>query len=189
MMAADITENKDAIPVQFIWKDVVSCPCCKEDVPNVELVDRLDVDLGQLEERIAYIKSLVSASEPEMPLDRVDLMASIIAIIAAYHNGLPGQIKEIEEKYAQLSLPIGYVYFIQGVNGGPIKIGYSLNPERRARDLETADRLIVLACFPGDRYTEHKLHHRFSGLRLNGEWFRPGSELLEFIEEVKANNG
>lgn len=76
------------------------------------------------------------------------------------------------------------VYFIQAVDGGPIKIGYSKDVEARRRMLESAYKrpLAVLATMPGGRKEEAEVHDRFSHLRFGRtEQFRPNAELLEFI--------
>jgi hypothetical protein len=72
-------------------------------------------------------------------------------------------------------------YFMQSVNGGPIKIGRSADPEGRKRDLEIGrhDRLRILAVLDADR--EGELHERFASLRGQGEWFACGPELVEFL--------
>jgi hypothetical protein len=76
------------------------------------------------------------------------------------------------------------VYFVQAVDGGPIKIGHSVDVERRIGQLE-ADfkrKLAVLAVIPGGRIQEREIHDRFSHLRLGKtEQFRPAQDLLDFI--------
>lgn len=63
-------------------------------------------------------------------------------------------------------------YFVQAGEAGPVKIGTARDPQKRLRILQCAHsedlrlRLVVPeadeACF----------HHRFSHLRIRGEWFR-----------------
>lgn len=67
----------------------------------------------------------------------------------------------------------GFVYFIQARGGGPIKIGYSANPEKRLAALQTASPydLAILAIRPGSRDDEAALHDRLSAHRLRGDWF------------------
>lgn len=76
------------------------------------------------------------------------------------------------------------IYFLQSVNGGPIKIGFSTDIQRRHAELETHydQPLVLLATMKGDRRTESEIHHRFAHLRLGRtEQFRPGPELMAFI--------
>lgn len=68
----------------------------------------------------------------------------------------------------------GSIYFAQGVDGGPIKIGHSTSPFERLRALNTAsaERLAIIALFPGSEFDERRLHAALAEHRLNGEWFR-----------------
>lgn len=83
---------------------------------------------------------------------------------------------------------IGYVYFIQGQCGGAIKIGYSMNPTERLKELQTGypDTLKILLIIPGDLNTEKALHRKFEGSRLKGEWFRPDDYLISTIKEFSS---
>lgn len=79
---------------------------------------------------------------------------------------------------------IPVICFIQDVNGGPIKIGYSKNVANRHRQLEKrfGRKLAVLATMPGEFAEEREIHERFSHLRFKDtEQFRPGPDLLAFI--------
>lgn len=78
------------------------------------------------------------------------------------------------------------MYFIAAA-GGLIKIGMSKDPQGRLRELQvgSAVALDLLAVMPGGRREEQRTHQRFWHLRERGEWFRPGSELLEFIRSLK----
>lgn len=81
-----------------------------------------------------------------------------------------------------------WVYFIQqGDEHGPIKIGWSSNPERRLRALQLASAgpLRLLRKIHGCSGREHVLHHRFRHLRLRGEWFRPAPDLYEYIRTAR----
>jgi Meiotically up-regulated gene 113 len=76
------------------------------------------------------------------------------------------------------------VYFIQAIDGGPIKIGCSSDVERRRRHLEyTYGRsLVVLAVMDGGPEREKEIHEKFSRFRIGGtEQFRPVAELMAFI--------
>ena len=79
----------------------------------------------------------------------------------------------------------GFVYFIGSPRGGPVKIGFSAAPRRRLGELQTASpvRLEILGLVSGTREMEQEFHERFAKHRLNGEWFEPCSELLDFIRE------
>lgn len=75
------------------------------------------------------------------------------------------------------------VYFIQ--RGDRIKIGYSTNLTTRLRALK-GDR--VLLALPGSRAHESALHELFKAHRIEGEWFRPATEIMEFITERADQN-
>ena len=75
------------------------------------------------------------------------------------------------------------VYFITYENG-PIKIGVATDVKKRLSGLQTGCpfKLFVLATMAGDNSEEYKLHNKFQHLRLNGEWFDRGDDLLLFID-------
>lgn len=76
------------------------------------------------------------------------------------------------------------IYFVQAVDGGPVKIGYSADVDARRVQLEShyGKRLALLKTLPGDKEREREIHQQFSHLRLGRtEQFLPVSELMEFI--------
>lgn len=83
---------------------------------------------------------------------------------------------------------VSFVYFIQSKDGGPIKIGCTTDVEKRRATLQTAHatELRVLATMRGGHRVEKSLHEGFTNdrVRHNGEWFRPSSNLLDFIREI-----
>jgi hypothetical protein len=84
------------------------------------------------------------------------------------------------------------VYFVQALDGGPIKIGTSVRISFRLKQLqkESGKRLWVLGVVDGDKDVEKELHGRFAHLRIAGEWFKPGPDLHEFItREAKDWDG
>jgi hypothetical protein len=75
------------------------------------------------------------------------------------------------------------VYFIQAGAADPIKIGSAKNPQHRLQTLQIGAHcsLRLIARMDGGEAEERALHRKFSHLRLRGEWFKPGPELLAFI--------
>lgn len=71
------------------------------------------------------------------------------------------------------------VYFAQARTTGQIKIGFSIDVSRRIRQIRPLSDL--LATVDGGRTVEREMHDRFDHLRVAGEWFSPGDDLLEFI--------
>lgn len=81
---------------------------------------------------------------------------------------------------------ISRVYFIEAGDGGPIKIGLSLDVAARLVTLQASNPLPLrlLATMPGDHGIERELHRRFKGERLNGEWFRGDGEVRRFALSI-----
>lgn len=76
------------------------------------------------------------------------------------------------------------IYFLQPTGGGPIKIGFSDDVDRRWAQLEShyGQPLALLATMPGGRDEEAEIHRRFADLRLGRtEQFRPGADLMAFL--------
>lgn len=89
---------------------------------------------------------------------------------------------------SKYNVPEKCVYFIRSVDGGPIKIGTSINPMDRLNALQTAHptRLKIIGMMKGGSVVEKALHVMFATdrLRPNGEWFHPSQQMLDFISEV-----
>jgi hypothetical protein len=76
------------------------------------------------------------------------------------------------------------IYFLQSVNGGPIKIGCTTNLPVRVAQLEATygQPLALLGSREGDRKTEAEIHAKFAHLRFGKtEQFRPAADLMSFI--------
>jgi hypothetical protein len=82
-------------------------------------------------------------------------------------------------------------YLVQGEMGGPIKIGRSNTKSLGSRiaALQTGYpyQLKIVRLIEGD--LEAELHSRFAHLRMNGEWFAPGDELLAFAGSEATKGG
>lgn len=104
------------------------------------------------------------------------------------HGGRP--LNLTKETAALLSrAKIGNVYFISCDRPlFPIKIGFAIDVRVRLRALQGAMPwpLQLLFSMQGDLDKERELHQKFARLRMEGEWFARGHELLEYIEQVKA---
>lgn len=81
-----------------------------------------------------------------------------------------------------------YLYFIQSIYGGNIKIGIADDPQRRLRQLNTGsdEELEIRGLFHFyDRQStfdkETELHHKFHYLNIHLEWFKPGPALLIYM--------
>lgn len=78
-----------------------------------------------------------------------------------------------------------WTYFISEIRTGNIKIGVSCSPEGRLANMQSCNSspLVLLCKTLGDR--EAEFHLRFTNYRLQGEWFSPDTELLEFIQSLR----
>jgi hypothetical protein len=83
---------------------------------------------------------------------------------------------------------LGYVYFVQGASGSPIKIGWAREPQKRIATLQTGrpEPLRALALIEGSRRLEGSIQKHYARLRIRGEWFEPRPSLLKFIEKVNS---
>lgn len=76
-------------------------------------------------------------------------------------------------------------YIARSVASGLIKIGRSIDPKARMRNLGTGagcnPELLLVIC--GDH--ERMLHKRFAHLRVHGEWFSDDGSILEFVRTQK----
>jgi hypothetical protein len=77
----------------------------------------------------------------------------------------------------------GFVYFIVRPSTDSLKIGFSADPERRLRQLQTGsdEPLQLLAFFEATFAVEKEIHRRLSGSRMSGEWFQRSREVEELI--------
>ena len=80
------------------------------------------------------------------------------------------------------------IYFVQAGEGGPIKIGIATNLKGRLAIMRSDNpaQIKTLWTILGTMDEEHNLHRWFAHLRVRGEWFTPGPELLEFIEHLST---
>ena len=80
------------------------------------------------------------------------------------------------------------VYFIRNPITRSIKIGFSIDPDRRIKDLQTASEseLIIEAVLPGTLSTEQYLHQRWEHLHVRGEWYKSDPDLEDFVDAVRS---
>ena len=68
----------------------------------------------------------------------------------------------------------GWVYLIEAGKGGPVKVGWAKDPQRRMSNLQAGhpEQLSLLAVIPGTRHLEGEIHRKL-GRHANrgGEWF------------------
>lgn len=80
-----------------------------------------------------------------------------------------------------------WIYFLQGDDGGPIKIGRTAgDPRIRMSDIQVGypfGALRVVGLIRSAMRMERELHARFSQDRMIGEWFTPTPDLVGFITQ------
>lgn len=82
------------------------------------------------------------------------------------------------------------VYYVRRESDGLIKIGTTGRVDRRMATLEhDHGPLQLLLTHDGDRAAEERMHARFADWRAEGEWFRPGRPLLEFLDASRRAQG
>lgn len=77
------------------------------------------------------------------------------------------------------------IYFVQSIKGGPVKIGWANNVERRLQELQTGSPvpLQLLGTMRGKASAEFELHRQFNEERSHGEWFVLSPRLEAFLIE------
>jgi hypothetical protein len=85
-----------------------------------------------------------------------------------------------------------FVYFVEAMHSGRIKIGVALDPIGRFKDLnrgQSPEPLRFLGCISGGYSLEAAIHRRFADSRVHGEWFLPTEPLQAYVrvalEEVE----
>jgi hypothetical protein len=75
------------------------------------------------------------------------------------------------------------IYFIQGVNGGPVKIGKTDDIDTRLRSLQRGSpvALEVIRQIDGGYVEEFWLHRHFAAQRLHGESFEFDDRMLSVV--------
>lgn len=99
-------------------------------------------------------------------------------------KGRAARLRNKTESYCHAHVPATtYVYAIQAGTDGPIKLGFSKDPRRRLKALQTACALplVMLGVREGTRAFEQELHRRFAPYHATGEWFHPHEAVLAEI--------
>jgi hypothetical protein len=81
------------------------------------------------------------------------------------------------------------IYFIRAEGLDRIKIGWSIDPERRLATLQDLIpfKLVVAASAAGSAAQENYLHALFGAQRVAGEWFVSSARLESLIAEVSES--
>lgn len=121
--------------------------------------------------------------------DDLDLaQADFRNYLNGYRSRRPIDVRRESAELQRLS-HIGNVYFISCDRPEfPIKIGFAIDVRVRMRALQGAMPwpLELLIAMEGDVDKEHELHRQFKHLRMEGEWFARGADLMGYIDLVKS---
>lgn len=85
------------------------------------------------------------------------------------------------------------VYFFpeRGVESPAIKIGFSKDPLKRLKQLQTGHSSKIGSEgwleHPNAQSYEQELHAKFSKYRIRGEWFEYSEEIKKFLNELRTN--
>lgn len=73
----------------------------------------------------------------------------------------------------------GFVYFLQSELGGPVKIGWAVDPKRRLATLQTANPFLLRlhAAVPGGLELEAQTQEALVDSSFRGEWFAASEEV------------
>ena len=94
--------------------------------------------------------------------------------------------RAVETVIAQELKPDTYTYLIVNESETRGKIGKSVYPSKRLRDLQASspEKLSIYALIKGDR--EYALHNEYRHLRLHGEWFKIDEQLLAHFHQHRV---
>lgn len=83
----------------------------------------------------------------------------------------------------------GFVYIIHAIGTSRIKIGHSVEPEKRLKELQTGSpyKLRLIESWPGTKADERRAHTCLSQYRQTGEWFDVPPFIRLRIRELIAN--
>lgn len=98
--------------------------------------------------------------------------------------------RESREHQERIRPAVDVVYYVQ-LGPDRIKIGYTARFNERMGALRVYDEANILAVEPGNRKVEKRRHYQFADLRYHThrEDFQAGSELLEHIDQIRAEHG
>ena len=99
-------------------------------------------------------------------------------------------VPRVTKKALESGLQKGFcwVYFIQAIDGGPVKIGRAQDVTARLSELQTASakKLHVVAKVVGPTELEKKFHKMLKEHRIRGEWFQPSGGVAVLIKIIRS---
>lgn len=105
----------------------------------------------------------------------------------AEHAKQFAKTREAERRaYAQRLAANSLIYYVQRHGDDAIKIGVTVDLDKRLATFRHVTPVTLLATHRGDRRREQLTHQYFADCRISGEWFQATPRLLAHIEKVKA---
>lgn len=88
-----------------------------------------------------------------------------------------------QRRFFEVSARSEGIYFVQELEGGPVKIGLAADIDARMRALRCGNwrELRVLAYVIGPSGLEKWLHRRLAHQCVAGEWFEPSDDLFRLL--------
>jgi hypothetical protein len=83
----------------------------------------------------------------------------------------------------QIALKEGYVYIVGTEYTKPVKVGFSVNPWARLKELTIShpEHLEVLLTFKADKKFESELHRNLKHCRVKNEWFQLSPDAVDSL--------
>lgn len=128
------------------------------------------------------------------PLDVADMLRAAIEDEAVHWEGktlVLGNWLLYQPKRRPPRRDGALLYFMQNDDTGEIKIGVSIQPLIRRREIERREQapIAILLVTEGGYALEKELHDRLAAHRTRGEWFAPCAEISEVMDELGAGHG
>ena len=82
----------------------------------------------------------------------------------------------------------GYVYLLQAEGGGPMRIGWTRNPDARLRSHQGSSplELRLIRVFAAPLRVERMLHNALTPLRVRGSWYSADEVVEECVDLAAA---
>ena len=122
-------------------------------------------------------------------INSIPLVLTEFKTIVEYYEKFFNKKLQLKSRYTRRTLISGKIYVIGNLTEMLCKIGYSNNPNKRLKEVQTGCpyRLEILATFDGNIPTEKQLHEKYKEYNINGEWFRIEGNLKIALEKFLNN--
>ena len=89
----------------------------------------------------------------------------------------------------RIALQSGYVYVIGTSYSNPVKIGFSINPWSRLKEITANhhEELQILLTIKTEKRTESLIHAALKNIRTKNEWFLLNENVVEILERLSNN--